>query len=298
MSSTDLKDTRSHVPVMVTEVLDGLSIQSTGIYLDGTVGLAGHATAIHSLLSQQGKLFGFDLDEEALKIARTKLSASSPPVSLHHASYSDFPHILRTQEITQVNGILLDLGVSSLQLNAPERGFSFQNDGPLDMRFDKSSGRPASDLIRATSESELADLIYKYGEERRSRSIARALKKTPMPATISAAHEAIRRVTPPAHRNRSLARVFQALRIAVNDELEKLAVFLDCFADWLTIGGRVVIISYHSLEDRLVKQAFRRLANEGAYKILTKKPLRPSEGEVETNRRAKAAKLRVAERIA
>ncbi len=297
MSSTDLLDARSHVPVMVIEVLDGLSVQSNGIYLDGTIGLGGHATAIHSLLSQQGKLIGFDLDEEALNIARSQIGASSPPVSLHHASYSDFPQILQRQGITEVNGILLDLGVSSLQLNLPERGFSYQSNGPLDMRFDQSGGRPASDLIRATSESELADLIYKYGEERRSHSIARALKKAPTLDSIAQVTEAIRRVTPPAHRNRSLARVFQALRIAVNSELEKLAEFLDSFANWLTINGRIVIISYHSLEDRLVKQTFRRLSSEGTYKILTKKPLRPSDGEVGSNRRSKPAKLRVAERI-
>ncbi len=298
MSSTDLGDNRSHVPVMVTEVLDWLSVQSTGIYLDGTIGLAGHATAINSLLSQRGELFGFDLDEEALDIARSKFCASSSSVSLHHNSYADFPGILKSKGISQVNGILLDLGLSSMQMDSPERGFSYRSAGPLDMRFNSSNGRPASELIRTIAESELADIIYKYGEERRSRSIARAIKKAPTMQTIADLTEAIRRVTPPNHRNRSLARVFQALRIAVNGELDNLIKFLDCFSNSLTKGGRIVIISYHSLEDRLVKQTFRRLANEGLYKILTKKPLRPAPAEVELNRRAKPAKLRAAERIA
>ena len=298
MSSMDLRDNRSHVPVMVTEVLDWLSVQSTGIYLDGTIGLAGHATAIHSLLSPRGELFGFDLDEEALDIARSTFCASSPPVTLYHNSYADFPGILKSKGISQVNGILLDLGLSSMQMDSPERGFSYRSAGPLDMRFNSSNGLPASELIRITTESDLADIIYKYGEERRSRSIARAIKKAPTMQTIADLTEAIRRVTPPNHRNRSLARVFQALRIAVNGELDNLIKFLDHFSDSLIKGGRIVIISYHSLEDRLVKQTFRRLANECLYKILTKKPLRPAPAEVELNRRAKPAKLRVAERIA
>ncbi len=298
MSSTDSQDTRAHIPVMQTEVLDWLSIQSDGIYFDGTIGLGGHATAILARLSADGKLIGSDLDEEALAIAKSSLRASLPPVSLHHASYASLPAILAKDGINQVNGILLDLGLSSLQLDSPQRGFSYRSEGPLDMRFDTSRGIPASELIHNTSDTDLANLIYKYGEERRSRSIARSIKQTSAMETIADLTEAIRRSTPPNQRQRSLARVFQALRIAVNDELDQLESFLEKFKDYLTIGGRIVILSYHSLEDRLVKHTFKALAQSGVLKILTKRPLRPGEEEIIVNRRAKPAKLRAAERIA
>jgi len=297
MPTTDSQDNRSHVPVMVTEVLDWLNVQPAGTYFDGTIGLGGHATAVHSLLNQQGKLIGFDLDEEALEITRTKFDASSPPVVLHHNSYDKFPEVSFESGYTPVNGMLLDLGLSSLQMDTPERGFSYAADGPLDMRFDKNSGIPASELIRITAESDLADLIYKYGEERRSRPIARSIKHAKSMNSIADLTEAIRRVTPPAHRNRSHARVFQALRIAVNHELDNLIRFLKLFPEHLAIGGRIVILSYHSLEDRLVKQRFKALAAEKVYRILTKKPVRPSADEIASNRRARPAKLRAAERL-
>ncbi len=297
MSSVDSQDTRQHLPVMVTEVIDWLHVQPTGTYFDGTIGLGGHATAILSLLSPQGKVIGTDLDEEALEITKSTFLSSSPPVSLYHSSYDRFPEILTKAGISKLNGILLDLGLSSLQLDRPDRGFAFSLTGPLDMRFDQTGAVPASQFISRISESDLADIIYKYGEERRSRAIARSIKKASAMETIDDISEAIRRSTPPAHRNRSMARVFQALRIAVNSELDKLATFLEIFVDYLETGGRIVILSYHSLEDRMVKQAFKRLQRDGLLNILTKKPLRPSESEIAANRRARPAKLRAAEKV-
>ncbi len=298
MSTSDSASRQSHVPVMLTECIGWLKIQASGIYLDGTIGLGGHATAIHSLLNRQGKLIGTDLDEEALNTTAERFAASSPPVSLHHAPYSHLPQILQKEGLPAVNGILLDLGLSSLQLDSAGRGFAFSTDAPLDMRFGSRAKKTASDLIRTTREADLADLIYKYGEERRSRPIARSIKRMDSMATTGHLREAIRRATPPKQRDRTLARVFQALRIAVNGELEKLERFLSEFIDYLTVGGRIVILSYHSLEDRLVKHTFKRLAAEGRLTILTKKPQRPTEEEVQTNRRAKPAKLRAAERSA
>ncbi|MFH1853640.1 MAG: 16S rRNA (cytosine(1402)-N(4))-methyltransferase RsmH [Candidatus Neomarinimicrobiota bacterium] len=297
MSAADLQDSRSHIPVMLPETLDFLAVRPDGTYLDGTIGLGGHATAIHARLSPAGKLLGLDLDEEALVIARSKFSASSSPASLHHLSYAEFPAILQKTGSGAVNGILLDLGLSSLQLDSVARGFSFAAGGPLDMRFDGNAGRTAAELIFASAEKELADIIYQYGEERRSRAIARSIKNLQSMESAADLTEAIRRVTPPAHRNRTLARVYQALRIAVNGELDNLEKFLEIFTDYLAIGGRIVIISYHSLEDRLVKQTFRNLAKSGRLQVLTKRPLRPSAEEVDNNRRSAAAKLRAAERI-
>ncbi len=298
MSSTDLQDTRVHIPVMQSEVLHWLSIQSDGTYFDGTLGLGGHATAILARLSQQGKLIGTDLDEEALAIAKNRLPASLPPVSLYSTSYSTLPEILAREGISTVNGIMLDLGLSSLQLDSRQRGFSYTGDGPLDMRFKTTSGVTAAELIHSTTESNLADIIYKYGEEHRSRAIARAVKSAKEMQSIADLNEAIRRATPPNQRQRTMARVFQALRIAVNQELNNLEKFLAVFKDSLAIGGRIVILSYHSLEDRLVKQAFKNYAGEGSLQILTKKPLRPGEEEIAANRRARPAKLRAAERTA
>jgi 16S rRNA (cytosine1402-N4)-methyltransferase len=196
-----------------------------------------------------------------------------------------------------VNGLLLDLGLSSYQLDSATRGFSFQSAGKLDMRFDPSAGQTAAQLISNTSENDLADIFYKYGEERLSRRIAKSVKKMKSVETIADLKEALRRSTPPMHRKKSLARIFQALRIAVNDELKHLRNFLDSFIDYLEPGGRIVIISYHSLEDRMVKHAFKALNKENILSVLTKKPLPPTKAEQTTNSRSRSAKLRVAERI-
>jgi len=290
--------TQIHVPVMPQEVLSSLNISPDGIYLDGTVGLGGHATLILNHLSPKGHLIGTDRDAEALDHCKQRLSGFPTPVSLFHDSYHNFKAILDGLGIDQVNGFLLDLGLSSLQLDSPERGFSYTVDSDLDMRFDSSQDQKASDIINYLPTMELADVIYEFGEERRSRVIARNIEKMRPLKSVSDLIEAIRRSTPPNHRDRSLARVFQAIRIKVNGELDKLESFLSSFVERLSIGGRITIISFHSLEDRMVKHSFKRLAKDGFLSILTKKPLIATAEEMANNRRSKSAKLRAAERIA
>ncbi|MBT3478861.1 MAG: 16S rRNA (cytosine(1402)-N(4))-methyltransferase RsmH [Candidatus Marinimicrobia bacterium] len=286
-----------HIPVMVSEVMEYLNLQPKGIYLDGTVGAGGHATQILNRLSSQGQLIGIDRDAEALQICENLFGASARPISVHQSSYHKFPDILNRLGISKVNGILLDLGLSSMQLDSDSRGFAFESEGQLDMRFNGNSGETAAELISRSSDNELANIIYQFGEERHSRRIARSIKNFSNLSTVADLKEAVRRSTPPQQRRKSLARVFQAIRIAVNGELEKLASFLDIFFDHLAVGGRVVIMSYHSLEDRMVKHAFRSLKQAGELKVLTKKPITPSEDEQAENSRSRSAKLRAAERI-
>lgn len=285
-----------HIPVMVHEVLELLITDRDGIYLDGTVGLGGHATHILNTLSASGRLIGLDRDEKALAICNERLSHSCG-FSCLHASYDLFPKILQSEKISVVNGILLDLGLSSFQLDSPSRGFAFKTDGDLDMRFDTSAGQTAANLIASTPEKALADILYNYGEERLSRRIARAIKKMDSMNTVADLNEAVRRSTPPNHRRKSLARVFQALRIAVNEELTRLQHFLNSFIDYLAPHGRIVVLSYHSLEDRMVKHSFKDLAKNKLVSIITKKPLPPTQKEQTENNRARSAKLRAAERI-
>ena len=286
-----------HIPVMVSEVMEYLNLQPKGIYLDGTVGAGGHATQILNRLSSQGQLIGIDRDAEALQICENLFGASARPISVHQSSYHKFPDILNRLGISKVNGILLDLGLSSMQLDSDSRGFAFESEGQLDMRFNGNSGETAAELISRSSDNELGNIIYQFGEERHSRRIARSIKNFSNLSTVADLKEAVRRSTPPQQRRKSLARVFQAIRIAVNGELEKLASFLDIFFDHLAVGGRVVIMSYHSLEDRMVKHAFRSLKQAGELKVLTKKPITPSEDEQAENSRSRSAKLRAAERI-
>lgn len=285
-----------HSPVMVTETITFLKVRPEGVYVDGTVGLGGHAKEILSRVTS-GRIIGIDRDEEALAVMRKEFQASLSPISIHHGSYAELPTILQSEGLDMVDGIVLDLGLSSLQLDSRSRGFSYKYDSPLDMRFDKSSGLTAADLISELSESDLADIIYKWGEERHSRKIARSIKSRPRMETISDLNDSIRIVTAPQHRNRTLARVYQALRIEVNQELEQLRLFLDLFHTVLKPGGRVVIISFHSLEDRMVKQAFKKYNSEGILTILNKRPLTASEKEQKNNRRSRSAKLRAAERV-
>ena len=287
-----------HIPVMASEVLTYLNLQPNGAYLDGTIGAGGHATQILNQLSANGKLIGIDRDAEALEICSKHFGASAKPVLLYHSSYDQFPEILKKLGISELNGMVLDLGISTMQLDSDSRGFGFKTKGKLDMRFNEETGETAAELISRLSEREVADFIYQYGEERHSRKIARTIKSLKQLTTVADLKEAVRRSTPPHQRNKSLARVFQAIRIAVNSELDKLAIFLDHFNDYLCIGGRVVIMSYHSLEDRMVKHCFRSLKQSGKLKVLTKKPIVPSEFEQFQNKRARSAKLRAAERIA
>jgi 16S rRNA (cytosine1402-N4)-methyltransferase len=289
--------THTHIPVMTGEALKYLNLNPDGIYIDGTIGGGGHAKMILSMLSSKGKLIGIDRDPEALALCRERFN-STDQISLHHNSYHNIYKIMEELDIQKVNGILLDLGLSSIQLNSKRRGFSFKNDGRIDMRFDNSSGTTAEDLIKGLTEKELANIIFEFGEERRSRRISKAIKEAPELSTTSDIKEAIRKSTPPHHRNKTLARVFQALRIAVNDEIDKLVQFLKEFMNYLDFGGRLVIISYHSIEDRLVKKTFRKLKDEKKVHLLTKKPLTPLTIELNKNNRSRSAKLRAIESIA
>jgi 16S rRNA (cytosine1402-N4)-methyltransferase len=289
--------THTHIPVMTGEVLKYLNLNPDGIYIDGTIGGGGHAKMILSMLSSKGKLIGIDRDPEALALCRERFN-STDQISLHHNSYHNIYKIMEELDIQKVNGILLDLGLSSLQLNSKRRGFSFKNDGRIDMRFDNSSGTTAEDFIKGLTEKELANIIFEFSEERRSRRISKAIKEAPELSTTSDIKEAIRKSTPPHHRNKTLARVFQALRIAVNDEIDKLVQFLKEFMNYLDFEGRLVIISYHSIEDRLVKKTFRKLKDEKKVHLLTKKPLTPLTIELNKNNRSRSAKLRALESIA
>lgn len=287
----------THVPVMSSEVLTYLDIKSNGFYIDGTIGPGGHAIQILNNLGKHGKLIGIDRDEDALKICNKNCSSSSSLLSLFHSSYNKINTILTKEKISSVNGIILDLGLSSNQLNSRSRGFSYQSEGNLDMRFDFTQGKKASDIIKSNNIEKLTKIFKKYGEERFSYRIARSIKEMKDMKTVNHLKEAIRRCTPPKNRDRILARIFQSLRIVVNDELEILQDFLLKFVDFLSPNGKIVIISYHSLEDRLVKHQFKHLSNNGLLKILTKKPIRSSEKEINNNRRSKNAKLRAAEKV-
>ena len=286
-----------HIPVMSAQVLEYLNLQPGGLYIDGTIGAGGHAAQILSKLSNKGKLIGIDRDAEALEICYERFSAFADQISLHHSSYHNLSRIMGINGPSRANGILLDLGISSLQINSEDRGFSFQSNALVDMRFDQTKGQTAKDLIRKSSEKELADIIYQFGEERKSRRISNSIKKIKNLSTTMDLKEAIRKSTPPHHRNKTHARVFQAIRIAVNDEIDKLKSFLKIFLDYLEIGGRLVVISYHSIEDRIVKHSFRQLNNESKVELLTRKPLTPSTGEIKLNKRSRSAKMRALERV-
>jgi 16S rRNA (cytosine1402-N4)-methyltransferase len=313
----------SHVPVLLKEAIDFLAVRRGGTYIDATVGLGGHSFEIAKRLGAPGHLIGLDKDPAALEIARKKLTqgpstadfdskseskssarddkvrADWPQISLLHRSFAE---IAKGQQPGSVDGILADLGVSSLQLDDAARGFSFRAEGPLDMRMNPHSERTAEQVVNHLDERQLADVIYEFGEERRSRRIARAIcRSRPIQTTaqladvISAAarpmNQAERRIHP-------ATRTFQALRIFVNRELEDLKALLEAAPQILKPGGRVVIISFHSLEDRIVKDAFREGANQDKYyRILTKKPVTASEDEADRNPRARSAKLRAAERV-
>ena len=294
------KDTL-HKPVMVEEVLNYLYPQSGHIILDCTVGGGGHANKILDKIKPDGFLIGIDKDMEILQIAKQTLSKTPGKFKLYHADYSDIDEVLRQAGIDKVNGVLLDLGVSSLQFDQADRGFSFTKEGPLDMRMDQSHGITAQNLIQRLSETKLGELLWKYGEERWSRRIARAILKEENEVGISSTRQlasVIERVVP---RGKSkihpATRVFQALRIAVNKELESLEIFLDKIHNYMVVGARIVIISFHSLEDRIVKNKFIEKTKQNVFQILTKKPITPHEAEIRENIRSRSAKLRAAERI-
>jgi 16S rRNA (cytosine1402-N4)-methyltransferase len=266
--------------------------------VDGTLGGGGHTRLLAEAVGPTGLVIAVDRDARAVERASSGLSGL--PVKALQANYSDIPEVLQQLRISHVDGILLDLGLSSDQLADDERGFSFQSDGPLDLRFDTSRGEPAWKLLHRMSPEHLADLIYRYGEERFSRRIARRVAETRRSEPIRSAADLARVVRAAVPRSRDeridpATRTFQALRIAVNEELKWLEVALRRLPECLKPEGRLAIISFHSLEDRPVKEAFR---DDGRLKVLTRRPIRPNDEELASNPRARSAKLRVAERVA
>jgi 16S rRNA (cytosine1402-N4)-methyltransferase len=309
----------SHVPVLLKEAIDFLAVRRGGTYIDATVGLGGHSYEIAKRLGAPGHLIGLDKDPAALKIAGERLRASGvgpqtsdlsgsrdeetdwPEVTLLHRSFAS----LAEDQDLRADGLLADIGVSSLQLDDAGRGFSFQAEGPLDMRMDPRSERTAEQVVNHLDERQLADVIYEFGEERRSRRIARAIVRSrPIRSTahlaevISAAARSMKLGQDKYERIHPATRTFQALRIFVNRELDDLKALLQAAPRILKPGGRVVVISFHSLEDRIVKDAFREGAiKDKHFRVLTKKPVTATELESDRNPRARSAKLRAAERI-
>ena len=302
-----------HVPVLLKEAIDFLAVKHGGTYLDATVGLGGHSYEIARRLGAPGHLIGFDKDPAALEVARKRLtpvagrsslvvgerqddpSLDWPTITLLHRSFAE---LANEQPPATIDGLIADLGVSSLQLSDRARGFSFQAEGPLDMRMNPMSGETAEQVVNHIDERELADVIYEFGEERRSRRIARAIVRSrPIRTTkqlvevVSAAARSMKH-----ERIHPATRTFQALRIFVNHELDDLQALLKAAPGLLKPGGRLVVISFHSLEDRIVKDALREGAKQGWYELLTKKPMTASEEEIDRNPRSRSAKMRAAER--
>jgi 16S rRNA (cytosine1402-N4)-methyltransferase len=291
-----------HVPVLLKEAIDFLAVRPGGTYIDATVGLGGHSYEIAKRLDAPDHLIGLDKDPAALEIARARLrpipelEGDWPQITLVHGSFAE---IEKRFGAASADGLLVDLGLSSLQLQHAARGFSFQAEGPLDMRMNPQSGLTAEQVVNQFDERTLADLIYEFGEERRSRRIARAIVRSrPISTTvqlavvISAAARSMK-----SGRIHPATRTFQALRIFVNRELDDLKVLLDSAPRVLKPGGRLVIISFHSLEDRIVKDTLREGVKQGHYQLLTKKPITPGEEEIALNPRSRSAKLRAAQRI-
>ena len=288
-----------HTPVLAEQVVQWLRIRPQGIYIDATVGLGGHALEIARRLTT-GRLIGMDRDPRALDIARERLREYERQVILVHANFSRIEDVARGLKLPPADGVLADLGVSSMQLDSPERGFSFRFAGPLDMRMDADAPETAAEIVNHWSEEDLADLLYRNADERASRRIARAIvrerpiRDTEHLATVVAGGQKKRG----RQKLHPATKTFLALRIAVNRESEELQQFLTRTPATLSLSGRWVVLSYHSIEDRLVKHGFRQLAQAGVLKILTKKPIQPAAEEVRANPRARSAKMRVAERAA
>jgi len=293
----------AHAPVLTAEVLQYLRPERGGLFVDCTVGLGGHSRAL--LEAGATRVVGLDRDLQALAAARETLAPWADRVELVHADYRALDEVLDRHGISLVDGALADLGVSSLQLDAPGRGFSFQRDEPLDMRMDATSVETAADLVARSTERDLADAIYAYGEERFSRRIARAIveaRRAQPIATTGGLAAIVRRALPRRGHMRidPATRTFQALRIWVNRELDGLDRFLEAAARRLRLGARLVVISFHSLEDRIVKHTLRALlqSRDAGVRVLTRKTVVPGDDEVRRNPRARSAKLRAAERMA
>jgi len=311
-------ETTAHQPVLLREALEALAVRPGGFWVDGTVGAGGHAEAILRATAPEGRLLACDRDAEALETARRRLASFGERVVLRHADYRQLGALLDEAGVPRVAGILLDLGISSLQLDDPGRGFSFQKDGPLDMRIDRTERTTAADLVGALTEERLAAVFKKYGEEKAARRIARALVRERARAPIATTRrlaEIVASVLPVRGPSRihPATRTFQALRIAVNREIEGLDRLLEEAAARLEPGGRIAVISFHSLEDRVVKQTLRGLTprcvcprdlpvcacgRPGIVRLVGSKALRPSAEEALRNPRSRSARLRAAERLA
>jgi 16S rRNA (cytosine1402-N4)-methyltransferase len=293
-----------HVPVLLQQAIRYLNVRRGGVYVDATLGLAGHSSAIARELGPQGKLIAFDRDPEAMALAKAKLDAlreelgsEMPEVVFHDVEFSHAEEILQPGSL---DGLLADFGVSSLQFDEAHRGFSFQADGPLEMRMNPREGVSAEQVVNQMDEKELANLIYEFGEERRSRRIARAIVRA-RPITRTAELARIVAAAAPAMKSEKMrihpaTRTFQALRIYVNDELGEIEVLLKAAPGLLKPGGRLVVISFHSLEDRRAKDALREGAQQEIYEVLTRKPVTAEAEETDRNPRARSAKLRAAEK--
>jgi 16S rRNA (cytosine1402-N4)-methyltransferase len=296
------KSNDRHVPVLFQEAIDFLRVRAGGTYVDCTLGLAGHAEGVVRLLGPQGHLIGFDRDPEALELARSRLAGVSselgsqaPQVTLIGEAFSSIASHINP---ASVDGLLADFGVSSLQFDEAHRGFSFQADGPLDMRMDTRSGQSAEQVVNEANERELADLIYEYGEERRSRRIARAIVRGRPVTTTGQLARIVSSAAPTMKQERihPATRTFQALRIYVNRELDEIKAMLEAAPKLLKPSARLVVISFHSLEDRIAKDSLREGAQKGIWEILTRKPVTAGEDEMDRNPRSRSAKLRAAER--
>jgi len=301
-----------HQPVLYHEIIHALQPKNEGRYVDGTLGAGGHARGILEACAPDGRLLGLDVDPQALALARETLAPYGERVRLLQASYDSLTETLHEIGWDEVDGIVLDLGLSSMQLDSPERGFSFQQDAPLDMRFDPASPTTAADLVNALPGDELADLIFRYGEEHASRRIAQAIVKARPLQTTRQLAAVIESVVPRKGRVHPATQTFQALRIAVNNELERVENVLPQAVAALRSGGRLAIISFHSLEDRIVKEYFRReskdlvnppyeriyeVEKKATLKEINRKVIIPGEAEIKANPRARSAKLRIAEKL-
>lgn len=289
-----------HQPVLLSEVVEGLKLAPGKKIVDCTLGCGGHAEAVLERIAPEGMLIGIDQDEESLKLAGNRLKKFEKKLLLIQDNFRNLKSILKKVNVGEVDGILFDLGLSSFQLEEEKRGFSINKDGPVDMRMDLRQNTNAAHLINSLDQKEIARILREFGEERYSGRIARAIvSERPITSTHSLAL-AVSKVVPAKYRHGRIhpaTRTFQALRIAVNNELEVLKIVLKDVTGLVKKNGRICVISFHSLEDRIVKQTFREHKNNGLLKIITKKPLTPEEKEIFSNPRSRSAKLRVAERI-
>lgn len=293
-----MPQTWTHIPIMVIQIAELLLRNPGGTYVDGTLGLGGHSAFFLTRLSNQARIFGFDKDEQALALARQRVPDER--LKTFHASYTQAPEILQQAGVKSVDGLLLDLGLSSYQLDNPERGFSLLQNGPLDMRFDLSATLTAADIVNTWPLQEITRILTDYGEERHAEKIALAIlaarKQAPI-QTTEQLRQIVETVIPRYGKRHPATQTFQALRIACNSELETVSQALQKLPYLLAVGARAAVLTFHSLEDRLVKNQFKALAAGGEFQLVTKHALAPAYEEVRQNHRARSAKLRVIERI-